>query len=54
MIKVGGAIITDELDTLASSLSFLNHVGLYPIVVHGAGMLYIRLHVLTLIDQDLN
>lgn len=25
------------MDTLASSLSFLNHVGLYPIVVHGAG-----------------
>ncbi|CCG81138.1 Arg11 [Taphrina deformans PYCC 5710] len=37
VIKVGGAIITDEMDTLASSLSFLNHVGLYPIVVHGAG-----------------
>jgi N-acetyl-gamma-glutamyl-phosphate reductase/acetylglutamate kinase len=37
VIKVGGAIITHELETLASSLSFLNHVGLYPIVVHGAG-----------------
>ncbi|BFZ58536.1 Protein arg5,6, mitochondrial [Savitreella phatthalungensis] len=37
VIKVGGAIITHELDVLASSLSFLNHVGLYPIVVHGAG-----------------
>ncbi|EPX70646.1 N-acetyl-gamma-glutamyl-phosphate reductase/acetylglutamate kinase [Schizosaccharomyces octosporus yFS286] len=37
IIKVGGAIITDELDTLAQSLAFLNHVGLYPIVVHGAG-----------------
>lgn len=40
VIKVGGAIITDELDTLASALSFLNHVGLYPIVVHGAGGSY--------------
>lgn len=37
VIKVGGAIITEEMDTLAPALSFLNHVGLYPIVVHGAG-----------------
>ncbi|KAJ1923388.1 hypothetical protein IWQ60_005912 [Tieghemiomyces parasiticus] len=37
VIKVGGAVLTDELDTLASSLTFLNNVGLYPIVVHGAG-----------------
>nr|CAG8499727.1 5447_t:CDS:2 [Entrophospora candida]CAG8501986.1 15127_t:CDS:2 [Entrophospora candida] len=37
VIKVGGAVLTDELDTLASSLSFLNRVGLYPIVLHGAG-----------------
>ncbi|TGZ82345.1 putative acetylglutamate kinase [Ascodesmis nigricans] len=37
VIKVGGAIITEHLDTLASSLAFLNHVGLYPVVVHGAG-----------------
>ncbi|OLL24067.1 Protein ARG5,6, mitochondrial [Neolecta irregularis DAH-3] len=37
VIKVGGAIITQELDTLASSLAFLNRVGLYPIVIHGAG-----------------
>ncbi|KAI8812219.1 Aspartate/glutamate/uridylate kinase [Cladochytrium replicatum] len=37
VIKVGGAVLTDELDTLASSLTFLNRVGLYPIVVHGAG-----------------
>ncbi|KAI9207860.1 protein arg-6, mitochondrial precursor [Polychytrium aggregatum] len=37
VIKVGGAILTEELDTLASSLTFLNRVGLYPIVVHGAG-----------------
>ncbi|KAI9137090.1 Aspartate/glutamate/uridylate kinase [Paraphysoderma sedebokerense] len=37
VIKVGGAIISENLDSLASSLTFLNKVGLYPIVVHGAG-----------------
>lgn len=37
VIKVGGAVITDDLDALASALTFLNRVGLYPIVVHGAG-----------------
>ncbi|KAG9307208.1 hypothetical protein G9A89_017036 [Geosiphon pyriformis] len=37
VIKVGGAVLTEELDSLASSLTFLNRVGLYPIVIHGAG-----------------
>lgn len=37
VIKVGGAIITEHLDTLSSALAFLNHVGLFPVVVHGAG-----------------
>jgi N-acetyl-gamma-glutamyl-phosphate reductase / acetylglutamate kinase len=37
VIKVGGAILTEHLQTLSSALAFLNHVGLYPIVVHGAG-----------------
>ncbi|KAL1921482.1 uncharacterized protein VTP21DRAFT_11198 [Calcarisporiella thermophila] len=37
VIKVGGAVLSDELDTLASALTFLNRVGLYPIVLHGAG-----------------
>ncbi|KAI1189221.1 arg-6 [Nemania serpens] len=37
VIKVGGAILTDHLDELCSSLSFLYHVGLFPIIVHGAG-----------------
>ncbi|GAA5796562.1 Aspartate/glutamate/uridylate kinase [Helicostylum pulchrum] len=37
VIKVGGAVLTDELETLASALTFLNRVGLYPIVLHGAG-----------------
>ena len=37
IIKVGGAIIQNDLDNLVSSLSFLNQVGLKPIVIHGAG-----------------
>lgn len=37
VIKVGGAIITHEMPELASSLAFLYHVGLYPIVLHGTG-----------------
>lgn len=37
MIKVGGAILTEHLEPLTSALAFLNHVGLFPIVVHGAG-----------------
>ncbi|CEJ04231.1 Putative N-acetyl-gamma-glutamyl-phosphate reductase [Rhizopus microsporus] len=37
VIKVGGAVLTDELETLASALTFLHRVGLYPIVLHGAG-----------------
>ncbi|KAL9102856.1 MAG: hypothetical protein Q9163_002037 [Psora crenata] len=37
VIKVGGAIISDHLSSLASALAFLNHVGLYPVVIHGAG-----------------
>lgn len=37
VIKVGGAILTDYLDELCSSLAFLYTVGLYPVIVHGAG-----------------
>lgn len=37
LIKVGGAVLRDELETLASSLSFLTTVGLMPVVIHGAG-----------------
>lgn len=36
VIKIGGAVL-DQLDELALSLSFLYRVGLYPVVVHGAG-----------------
>lgn len=37
VVKVGGAVLRDEMDALVSSLSFLQQVGLTPIVVHGAG-----------------
>jgi len=37
VIKVGGGIVTDHLEALTSALTFLHHVGLYPIVLHGAG-----------------
>lgn len=37
MVKVGGAVLRDDLSALVSSLSFLQQVGLTPIVIHGAG-----------------
>jgi len=37
VVKVGGAVLRDDLDNLVSSLSFLQQVGLTPIVIHGAG-----------------
>ena len=37
IIKVGGNILARDLDGLASSLTFLQNVGLNPIVLHGAG-----------------
>ena len=37
LVKVGGAILRDEMDALVSSLAFLQQVGLTPIVLHGAG-----------------
>jgi len=37
VIKVGGQVMADELEELASALAFLRHVGLFPIVLHGAG-----------------
>ncbi len=37
VVKVGGAVLRDELAALVSSLAFLQQVGLTPIVVHGAG-----------------
>ncbi len=37
IVKVGGNILARDLDGLASSLTFLQTVGLYPVVLHGAG-----------------
>jgi acetylglutamate kinase len=37
IVKVGGNILARDLDGLASSLTFLQNVGLYPVVLHGAG-----------------
>ncbi len=37
IIKVGGAIIENRLDELATALACLGHVGIRPIVLHGAG-----------------
>ena len=38
VVKASGAIIDGNLDALASSLSFLQRVGLVPIVVHGGNV----------------
>jgi len=38
VVKVGGGIVDTQLDALASSLTFLQRVGLVPIVVHGASV----------------
>ena len=37
VIKVGGAILTEYIDELCRSLLFLYELGLYPVIVHGAG-----------------
>jgi len=37
VIKVGGGILKERLDDLAASLSVIRHLGLHPIIVHGAG-----------------
>ena len=37
VIKVGGGILADQLDELVAALAFLHRLGLYPIVLHGAG-----------------
>ena len=38
VVKVSGGIIDKQMDALASSLSFLQRVGLVPIVVHGGSV----------------
>ena len=37
VIKVGGEVLQQDLAQLASAIGFLHHVGLFPIVLHGAG-----------------
>ncbi|KKA27608.1 hypothetical protein TD95_001713 [Thielaviopsis punctulata] len=37
VIKVGGAILTEYLDDLCAALWLLYKLGLYPVIVHGAG-----------------
>ena len=37
VVKVGGAVLRDDIEALTSSLAFLQDVGLTPIVIHGAG-----------------
>ncbi len=37
VVKVGGGILRDQLDELASALAFLHRLGLIPVVLHGAG-----------------
>ncbi len=37
VIKIGGAILRDQLEETAASLAFLHTVGLTPIVIHGGG-----------------
>jgi acetylglutamate kinase len=37
VVKVGGGILRDQLDELASALAFLHRLGLRPVVLHGAG-----------------
>lgn len=37
VVKVGGAILTDHLQELCFALQQLHAIGLYPIIVHGAG-----------------
>ena len=37
VIKIGGAILRDELEETAGALAFLHTVGLTPVVLHGGG-----------------
>lgn len=37
IFKLGGAVLRDDLETVAAGLALLNTVGLTPVVVHGAG-----------------
>jgi len=37
VIKVGGAVLEEHVESLASALAFLRNLGLMPIILHGAG-----------------
>jgi acetylglutamate kinase len=37
VIKIGGAVLEEQLQPLASALAFLRNLGLMPIILHGAG-----------------
>jgi acetylglutamate kinase len=37
VIKVGGAVLEEQLGPLAAALAFLRNLGLMPIILHGAG-----------------
>ncbi len=37
VVKVGGAVLRDSLEPLATALAFLHRLGLHPVVLHGAG-----------------
>ncbi len=37
VVKVGGAVLRDQLQPLATALAFLHRLGLHPIILHGAG-----------------
>ncbi len=37
VVKVGGGVLAEDLEPLVAALSFLRQVGLFPIVLHGAG-----------------
>lgn len=37
VIKIGGAVLEEQLEPLASALAFLANLGLMPIILHGAG-----------------
>ena len=42
VIKVSGRVVQDDLESLASSLTFLDRVGLTPVIIHGAGPQLLR------------
>ena len=37
IVKIGGALLESDLKNLCSSLAFLQQIGLFPVLVHGAG-----------------